>query len=66
MARKVILKSKTPLKVGEKWICRCGLSKKWNEEDPQPFCDGSHKKFSDEDENKVYNYNENLEVVSIE
>lgn len=56
MAREVILKSIVPLKVGDKWICRCGLSKGWNEEDPQPFCDGSHTKARDEEEGKVYSY----------
>ncbi|MDJ0625976.1 MAG: hypothetical protein QNJ31_06390 [Candidatus Caenarcaniphilales bacterium] len=56
MSRKVELKAITPLKVGEKWICRCGLSKKWNEEDPQPFCDGSHTKAKSEEDGKVYEY----------
>jgi len=35
---------------GEKYICRCGLSRN------QPFCDGSHKLTGGEDQNKLYWY----------
>jgi CDGSH-type Zn-finger protein len=56
MARKVILKANAPLKVGDKWICRCGLSKGWQEDDAQPFCDGSHTKTRSEAEGKLYSY----------
>jgi len=56
MVRQVVLKGKGPLKVGEKWICRCGLAKGWTEEDPQPFCDGAHRKTSIEEEGKTYSY----------
>lgn len=34
------------------WIRMCGLSKN------QPFCDGSHKKTLNEEEGKVYEYDE--------
>ncbi len=33
-------------------ICQCGLSKN------QPYCDGSHAKTLDEDDSKLYVYNE--------
>lgn len=41
-----------PKQVGDKAICMCGLSKN------QPFCDGSHIKTIDEDEKKLYWYDE--------
>lgn len=66
MARKVILKSKSPLKVGEKWICTCGLSKGWQEENCQPFCDGSHTKARAEEDGKVYTYDAEGNVISSE
>ncbi|MFN5540493.1 MAG: CDGSH iron-sulfur domain-containing protein [Candidatus Melainabacteria bacterium] len=56
MSRKVIHKATGPVKVGDKWVCLCGLSKGWSEEEPQPFCDGSHNKARSEEEGKVYEY----------
>jgi CDGSH iron-sulfur domain-containing protein 3 len=40
------------IKIGTKsiWICMCGLSSN------QPFCDDSHKKTADEEDNKIYAY----------
>jgi CDGSH-type Zn-finger protein len=54
MARLVKKEYKGPLeiRVGTKsiWICMCGLSNN------QPFCDDSHKKTADEEDNKIYAY----------
>lgn len=51
-----------PREVGDKMICMCGLSK------DQPFCDSSHLKTLDEDENKHYWYDEdqNREEIGME
>jgi CDGSH-type Zn-finger protein len=54
MARIVVHKEKGPKEIkagGESmWICMCGLSKN------KPFCDGSHKMTLDEEEGKIYKY----------
>ena len=52
--RRVIKSDKQPfeIKPQEKsvWICMCGLSR------DQPFCDGSHKTVTDEEDGKTYEY----------
>jgi CDGSH iron-sulfur domain-containing protein 3 len=68
MARLVKEENKCPLeiKVGTKsiWICMCGLGNN------QPFCDDSHKKTADEEDNKIYVYkkedNNRIEVKNWE
>ena len=60
MSRLVKFSEKKPLKIEGKdknyFICQCGLSKKF------PFCDGHHKKTVDEEEGKIYIYNEDIKV----
>lgn len=46
---------KSPADGSPAWICQCGLSKN------QPLCDGSHHAIKDEDNNKLYEYDEKLE-----
>jgi len=62
MARLVKFTEKGPYKlhIGEEtyYLCQCGLSKKF----PFPFCDGSHKRTRDEEEGKLYLYDENSRV----
>ena len=52
--RRVIKSDKQPFEIKSQeksvWICMCGLSKN------QPFCDGSHKTVTDEDDGKTYGY----------
>ncbi len=60
MARLVICTENKPLKLkvnGETIaICQCGLSKK------RPYCDGSHRRIKNEEEGKLYIYDENSRV----
>ncbi len=60
MARLVKCTEKAPYKLeaGDKtyYICMCGLTKN------PPFCDGSHKRTKDEEEGKLYIYDENGRV----
>jgi len=61
--RLVKFSKKEPLKIEGKekifFICQCGLSKKF------PFCDGHHKKVKDEEDNKLYIYDENSRIEII-
>ncbi len=54
MARVIIKKKQEPqrIKIAGKdfWFCQCGLSAKF------PFCDGSHRQTQDEDEGRLYLY----------
>lgn len=57
MPRLVQHNAKGPVEIKSKdgqsfWICQCGLSRN------QPDCDGSHSATIDEDENKLYEYDE--------
>lgn len=54
--RRVVKSDKQPFEIKPQqksvFICMCGLSKN------QPFCDGSHKKVTDEADGKTYEYDE--------
>jgi CDGSH-type Zn-finger protein len=63
LARLVKKEYKGPLeiKVGTNsmWICMCGLSSN------QPFCDESHKKTADEEDNKTYAYERDGDRIEV-
>jgi CDGSH iron-sulfur domain-containing protein 3 len=63
LARLVKKENKGPLeiKVGTKsvLICMCGLSSN------QPFCDDSHKKTADEENNKTYAYEKEGDRIEV-
>ncbi len=56
MARKILKTVKGPFEIKPQkesaWICLCGLSKN------QPFCDGAHKLCDNEEEGRIYEYDE--------
>lgn len=64
MTRIIVTKEKSPVevKIGNesKWICMCGLSSK------KPFCDGAHKQTKDEEEGKVYSYENGKKEVRVQ
>lgn len=58
MPRLVKKSAHGPFAVGDKFICMCGLSKN------QPFCDKSHLQTLNEDDTKLYYYeNGKQEIV---
>jgi CDGSH-type Zn-finger protein len=65
MARNIVFEAQSPLQVGDKWVCRCGLSKNWQGTDPQPWCDGSHKHTRTEEAGKAYEYKEDGTRVEV-
>lgn len=65
MARIIRREAKAPYRLQEgdkKSICMCGLS------DNQPFCNGAHKETKDEEDGKLYEYQdgERVEVEVLE
>lgn len=64
MARLIKHERKEPYVMSEgtelpAYICACGLSKN------KPFCDGSHKKISDEKASEIYVYDDNNQAVEL-
>jgi CDGSH-type Zn-finger protein len=54
-------KGPTEIKIGTKsiWICMCGLSTN------QPYCNNSHKKTVDEEDNKIYAYEKEGDKIEV-
>ena len=42
------------------WICMCGLSKK------RPYCDGTHSRLPEEEEGKLYRYDDALKQEEVQ
>lgn len=64
MPRLVQHNTKGPVEVKSKdgqsfWICQCGLSRN------QPYCDGSHNVAVNEEENKLYEYDESQKQTEL-
>lgn len=56
MARRITLNATGPIRIDPQdkpvFVCGCGLTSNF------PFCDGTHKTCKDEEEGRVYEYDE--------
>lgn len=56
MPRRITLSATGPIRIDPQdkpvFVCGCGLTRNY------PFCDGTHKTCKDEEEGKVYEYDE--------